>query len=209
MMRRIAQAIDPRDDGHLRRRSILEIAARDFLGQLPAKAGSKGGTGYAGWDLSNVCQAMFWAVLLVSQRRERFAMRLIGQVHRDTRAVMPYGAEKRATKEILDAVPGIDADSLVGFVDVAIVHFRPPNSTGVPLVPGPEAIELLKAAGLRGAMVGELRPEVVEAAWLEAHPPAKNVDRDADTEWKIAQGRAETLLRSWQEKRKSKGRRRI
>ena len=76
-------------------------------------------------------------------------------------------------------------------------------------MPGPEAIELLKAAGLRGAMVGELRPEVVEAAWLEAHPPAKNVDRDADTEWKIAQGRAETLLRSWQEKRKSKGRRRI
>ena len=207
MLRRIAEAIDPRDDGFHRRRSILEVAARDFIKQLPAKSGSKGGAGYAGWDLSNLCQAMFWAMLLISQRRERFAMRLIGQVHRDTQAVRPYGAEKRATKEILEAVPGIDADSLVGFVDVAITQFRPPESTGVPLVPRPEAIELLKAAGLRGAMVGELRPDAVRAAWLDAHPRKNKAKKDPDSQWKIAQGRAETLLNSWRAERKSKGRR--
>lgn len=207
MMRRIAEAIDPRDDGYRRRRSILEIAARDFITKLPAKRGSKGGAGYGGWDLSNLCQALFWAMLLVSQRRERFAMRLIGQVHRDTQAVPPYGAEKRAAREILDAVPGIDADSLIGFADVAIMQFRPPESTGAPLVPRPEAIELLKAVALRGAMVGELRREAVQAAWLEAHPPSSKADRDPDAEWKIAQGRAETLLRRWRDKRKSKGRR--
>lgn len=208
MLRRIAEAIDPRDDGFRRRRSVLEIGARDFLTQLKAQKGSKGGTGYAGWDLSNLCHAMFWAMLLVSKRRDRFAMRLIGQVHRDTLAVRPYTQEKLATQEVLDAVPGIEADSLIGFVDVAITQFRPPKSIGVPLVPRSEAIELLKAAGLRGAMVGELRPGAVRDAWLEAHPVAvgKN-DKGPDSQWKVAQGRAETLLKSWRDKRKGKGRR--
>ncbi|PZC49870.1 MAG: hypothetical protein DK306_000293 [Chloroflexi bacterium] len=204
MMRRIAQAIDPRDAGAVRRRSILEIAARDFLSQLPSKKGSKGGSGYNGWELSNMCQAMFWGMLLISQRRERYAMRLIGQVQRDLHAVSPYLAEKKSAQEILDAVPGVDADSLVGFADVVITQFRPPKSTGAPLVPRPEAIELLKAAGLRGAMVGELRPEAVRASWLEAHPSG---EKDEESQWKVAQGRAEMLLRRWQAKRKSKGRR--
>jgi hypothetical protein len=203
MLRRIAQSIDQGEDGFRQRRSILEVASRDFLSQLPKKSGSKGGEGYSGWDLSNLAQAAFWSTLLLSQRRKRYAMRLIGQVHRDLQALPPYGAEKRATSEVLEAVMGIDADSLVGFVDVAVMAFRPEKSRGAPLVPRVEAIEILKAALLRGAMVGELRPEAVRESWLAAHPSK----READLEWKIAQGRAETLLRSWQEKRKLKGRR--
>ena len=87
MLKRIAEAIDPRDKAPKRRRAIVEIAARDFLSQLPVKTGSKGGTGYDGWKLSNMCDAIFWAMLLLSQRRERFAIRLLGQVHRDTKAL--------------------------------------------------------------------------------------------------------------------------
>ena len=209
MLKRIAEAIDPRDKAPTRRRAIVEIAARDFLSQLPVKTGSKGGTGYDGWKLSNMCDAIFWAMLLLSQRRERFAIRLLGQVHRDTKALRPYVAEKRATKEVLEAVPGIDADSLIGFVDVAITHFRPPSATGAPLVPQPEAIELLKAAGLRGAMVGELRPEAVREAWLTGHRRGHKEPTDDESRWKRAQGRAETLLRSWQATRGSAPRRLI
>ena len=140
MLRRIAESIDPRDKTPKRRRAILEIAARDFLTQLRAKKGSKGGRGYDGWELSRLCDAMFWAMLLLSQRRERYGIRLLGQVHADTKALRPYVAEKRAAKQVLEAVPGIDPDSLIGFVDVAIMHFRPPASTGVPLVPAEEAV---------------------------------------------------------------------
>ena len=209
MLKRIAEAIDPRDKTPKRRRAIVEIAARDFLSQLPVKTGSKGGTGYDGWKLSNMCEAAFWAMLLLSQRRQRFAIRLLGQVHRDTRALRPYVAEKRATKEVLEAVPGIDADSLIGFVDVAITHFRPPSATGAPLVPHAEAVELLKAAGLRGAMVGELRPETVREAWLAGHRRGHKDPKDDESRWKVAQGRAETLMRSWQEQRGSGPRRLI
>lgn len=210
MLKRIAQAIDPRDRApKRRRRAILEIAARDFAGQLPVKTGSKGGTGYDGWKLSNMCHAAFWAMLLLSQRRERFAIRLLGQMYKDTKSLRPYVAEKRATREVLEAVPGIDADSLIGFVDVAITHFRPPKSTGAPLVPYPEAIELLKAAGLRGAMVGELRPEAAREAWLADHPPDRKQSKDDESRWKTAQGRAETLMRRWQATRGSQPRRLI
>ena len=203
MLRRIAEAIDPRADGQRRRRALLVIAAEDFAAQLTAKKGSRGGSGYGGWDLSNMAQAAFWAMLLLSQRRERFTMRLLGQIHRDTAAVPPYTAEKRATREILTAVPGIDADSLVGFVDVAIVQFRPPQSSGTPLVPRAEAVELLKAAALRGAMVGELRPEAARAAWLATQ---EDPTADAEGQWKRAQGRAETLLRRWEAARKGQKR---
>lgn len=207
MLKRFAEAIDPRDKTPKRRRAILEIAARDFATQLTVKTGSKGGTGYDGWKLSNMCHAAFWAMLLLSQRRERFAIRLLGQMYKDTKALRPYVAEKRATLEVLEAVPGIDADSLIGFVDVAITHFRPPASTGAPLVPHPEAIELLKAAGLRGAMVGELRSEAAREAWLAGHERGRKEPRDEESRWKRAQGRAETLLRRWQMTRGSRPRR--
>ena len=209
MLRRIAEAIDPRDKTPKRRRAILEIAARDFLTQLRAKKGSKGGRGYDGWELSRLCDAMFWAMLLLSQRRDRYGIRLLGQVHADTKALRPYVAERRAAKQVLEAVPGIDPDSLIGFVDVAITHFRPPASTGAPLVPAEEAVELLKASGLRGAVVGELRPESAREAWLETHPTRKRPPADPESRWKVAQGRAETLLRRWQEQRGSGPRRLI
>ena len=156
-----------------------------------------------------MCDAMFWAMLLLSQRRDRYGIRLIGQIHADTKALRPYVAEKRAAKEVLAAVPGIDADSLIGFVDVAITHFRPPASTGVPLVPAEEAVELLKASGLRGAVVGELRPESVREAWLTGHRRGHKDAKDDESRWKTAQGRAETVLRRWQEQRGSGPRRLI
>ena len=152
---------------------------------------------------------MFWAMLLLSQRRERYGIRLLGQVHADTKALRPYVAEKRAAKQVLEAVPGIDPDSLIGFVDVAIMHFRPPASTGTPLVPAEEAVELLKASGLRGAMVGELRPESVREAWLAGHRRGHKDPKDDESRWKVAQGRAETLARRWQEQRGSGPRRLI
>ena len=130
MLKRFAEAIDPRDKTPKRRRAILEIAARDFATQLTVKTGSKGGTGYDGWKLSNMCHAAFWAMLLLSQRRERFAIRLLGQMYKDTKALRPYVAEKRATLEVLEAVPGIDADSLIGFVDVAITQLPPAGVDG-------------------------------------------------------------------------------
>lgn len=203
VLRRIASAIDRRSDGARRRRAILQIAASDFLSQLRQRKGSKGGTGYAGWDLSNLAQAAFWSTVLLSQRRERFAMTLLGQAYVDSAAVQPYVQEKRATQEILDATPGIDADSLIGFVDLAVHQFQPPGASGVPLVPRSQAIEILKAALLRGAMVGELRAEVVEGAWVEAHAEARS---QPARHWKTAQGRAETLYRSWRAKRKAQGR---
>ncbi len=204
VLRRIAAAIDRRPQSARRRRSVLHIGANDFLGQLRPQRGRKGGEGYAGWDLSNLAHPVFWSALLLSQRRERFAMTLVAQVHQDTTAVTPYVQEKRATQEILSAIPGIDADSLIGFVDVAIHQFQPPGSSGVPLVPRSDALEILKAALLRGAMVGELRPDPVREAWLASHPEAQS---EPEKHWKTAQGRAETLYRSWREKRRGQGRR--
>ena len=204
VLRRIANAIDRRPGGERHRRSLLHIAATDFLSRLRPQRGSKGGAGYGGWDLSSVAHPAFWSVLLLSQRRERFAMTLLGQIHRDTAAIKPYVQEKRATEEILTATPGIDAESLIGFVDLAVLRFQPAGAAGVPLVPRPEAIEILKAALLRGAMVGELRPDTVREAWLHSHLEAR---QDAERHWKIAQGRAETLHRSWRQKRRRLGRR--
>ena len=111
------------------------MAARDFLGQIRRRRGRKGGEGYAGPDLSRVALPAFWATLLLSQRRKRLAMTLIGEEHKDAAAVRPYLREKQAAREILDAIPGIDAESLVGFVDVAIGQFQPPGASGRPLVP--------------------------------------------------------------------------
>ncbi len=199
VLRRIAAAIDRRPQGYKRRRSILHIAAGDFLKPLKPRKGESGGAGVSGWDLSNVAHPAFWAMLLLSERRERFPMRLLGQLYQDAAAVQPYVAEKRSTQDILNATPGIDADSLIGFVDVAVMQFRPGSATGAPLVPRGQAHEILRAALLRGAMVGELRPEAVEDAWVSAHPESKG---DPERHWKMAQGRAETLYRAWLERRK-------
>ena len=145
-------------------RAILEIAAADFLNRLSRKAGKSGGGGYAGWEVSNLADPAFWAMLLLSQSRRRLAMSLLAQIHSDRAAVRPYVQEKQATQEILAAIPGIDAESLIGFVDVAIAQFQPSGVAGEPLVPPAAAKEILKAALLRGAVVGELRPEAVPAA---------------------------------------------
>ena len=204
VLRRIASAIDPRTQGARRRRSILNIAADDFLAPLRPRRGSKGGDGYGGWDLTRVAEPAFWAALLLSQRRERFTMTLLGQIHRDAAAVGPYVAEKRATLDILEAIPSIDADSLIGFVNVAVMQYQPPGSSGEPLVPIPDAQEILKATIVRGAMVGELRPEAAREAWLAAHPP--RAGKEAEPEWKTAQGRAETLYQSWQARRRGERR---
>ncbi len=90
VLRRIAGAIDRRPTGARQRRAILQIAAADYLSKLRIRQGRAGGEGYAGWDLSNLTHPAFWSAVLLSQRRERFSMRLLGQIHADAAAVAPY-----------------------------------------------------------------------------------------------------------------------
>jgi hypothetical protein len=206
VLRRIAEAIDRRPQGYHRRRSILYIAAADFARPLRTRTGAAGTAGVSGWDLSNVAEPAFWSTLLLSLRRRRFAMTLLGQVHLDTAAVPPYAAEKRSAQEVLSATEGIDVDSLVGFVEVAVMRFRPAGTTGAPLVPRDQAQEILRAVLLRGAMVGELRPEAARGAWLASHPESAS---DPERHWKRAQAHAEELYRSWRGKRKQSPRRLI
>lgn len=208
VLRRIAEAIDRRPQTGRMRRSVLQIAAQDFAQQLAAKTGRSGAAGVSGWDLSNLSHAAFWTMLLLSQRRRRFAMTLLGQTHADAAAVPPYVQERRAANEILEALGKIEADSLIGFVDVAVTRFQPPNTAGPPLVPLDQARQILRAALLRGAIVGELRSAGAPAAWQEAHP-ATVEELGAERAWKKAQGRAEMLLQGWQQQRRGQGRRLI
>ena len=206
VLRRIAEAIDRRPNTARVRRSILQLAADDFVKQLPQRKGRSGNWGVSGWDVSNLAHPAFWSMALLSQRRQRFAMTLIGQVYIDQAAVQPYVQEKRAAEQVLDSLDGIDADSLVGFVDAAVMLFQPPNATGAPLVPADQAAEILRLALLRGAMVGELRSDQVRAAWSAAHPDQVE-QHGPEVAWKKAQGRAEMLLEGWSQSRRSQGRR--
>ncbi len=208
VLRRIAEAIDRRPNTYRVRRSILQIAADDFATQLPRKKGRSGAWGVSGWDISNLAHPAFWGMALLSQRRQRFAMTLIGQVYQDRAAVQPYVQEKRATEQVLHGLDGIDADSLVGFVDAAVMLFQPPGSSGAPLVPADQATEILRLALLRGAMVGELRPDDLRDAWNQAHPDQVN-QHGSEVAWKKAQGRAEMLLEGWNQTRRGQGRRLI
>lgn len=208
MLRRIAEAIDRRPNTYRVRRSILQIAADDFVAQLPKKKGRSGAWGVSGWDVSNLSHPAFWAMALLSQRRERYAMRLLSQIHQDQAAVQPYVQEKRSAEQVLRSLDGVDADSLVGFVDAAVMLFQPAGSSSAPLLPNDQAAEILRLALLRGAMVGELRPEEVRAAWTGAHPDQIE-EHGPEVAWKKAQGRAEMLLAGWQEVRVGQGRRLI
>ena len=208
VLRRIAEAIDRRPNTYRVRRSLLQIAADDFTTQLPKKKGRSGAWGVSGWDLSNLAHPAFWSMALLSQRRDRFAMTLIGQVYQDRAAVQPYVQEKRSTEQVLDSLNGIDPDSLVGFVDAAVMLFQPPGATGAPLVPTDQATEILRLALLRGAMVGELRTEEIRDAWTEAHPDQVH-EHGPEVAWKKAQGRAEMLLEGWSQVRRGQGRRLI
>ncbi len=208
VLRRIAEAIDRRPSTGRVRRSILQIAAADFISQLPQRRGRSGATGVSGWDLSNLAHPAFWSMALLSQRRDRFAITLLGQIHQDQAAVQPYVQEKRATEQVLKALDAIDPDSLVGFVDAAVMLFQPPGSSGAPLVPGDQATEILRLALLRGAMVGELRSDDVQSAWQAAHPD-QVAEHSAEIAWKKAQGRAEMLLDGWNRDRRGQGRRLI
>lgn len=206
VLRRIAEAIDRRPNTYNARRSILQIAANDFVTQLPKRKGRSGAWGVSGWDVSNLAHPAFWSMTLLSQRRKRFAMTLIGQIYQDQAAVQPYVQEKRSTEQVLTSLEGIDPDSLVGFVDAAVMLFQPPGASGAPLVPADQAGEILRLALLRGAMVGELRPEEVREAWSIAHPDQVN-QHGPEVAWKKAQGRAEMLLEGWTKDRKGQGRR--
>ena len=208
VLRRIAEAIDRRPNTYRVNRSVLQIAAEDFTKQLPKKKGRSGALGVSGWDLSNLSQPAFWCMALLSQRRERFAMTLIGQIYQDQAAVQPYVQEKRSTEQVLQGLDGIDPDSLVGFVDAAVMLFQPPGTSGAPLVPTDQATEILRLALLRGAMVGELRPIDIRAAWTDAHPDQVE-QYGSEVAWKKAQGRAEMLCQGWNESRRGKGRRLI
>ena len=208
VLRRIAEAIDRRPNTYRVRRSILQIAADDFASQLPRKKGRSGAWGVSGWDISNLAHPAFWSMALLSQRRQRFAMTLIGQVYQDQAAVQPYVQEKRATEQVLHGFEAIDPDSLVGFVDAAVMLFQPPGSSGAPLVPADQATEILRLALLRGAMVGELRPEELRDAWNNAHPDQVQ-QHGPEVAWKKAQGRAEMLYEAWTNTRKGQGRRLI
>ncbi len=208
VLRRIAEAIDRRPQSGRVRRSILAIAAQDFSSQLPQKRGRSGAVGASGWDISNLAHPAFWTMALLSQRRERFAMTLLGQIYVDRAAVTPYVQEKRAAEQVLNAIGTVDPDSLVGFVDAAVMLFQPPGSSGAPLVPLDQASEILRLALLRGAMVGELRPDEIAAAWSTAHPD-QLAELGGERAWKKAQGRAEMLFQDWQQTRRGAGRRLI
>ncbi|MDE2987305.1 MAG: hypothetical protein OXT70_04535 [Chloroflexota bacterium] len=208
VLRRIAEAIDRRPNTYRVRRSILQIAADEFVTQLPKRKGRSGAWGVSGWDVCNLAHPAFWCMALVSQRRQRYAMTLIGQVHQDQAAVQPYVQEKRATEQVLHGLQGIDPDSLVGFVDSAVMLFQPPGASGAPLVPADQATEIVRLALLRGAMVGELRPDEVRDAWNQAHPDQLD-QHGPEVAWKKAQGRAEMLLQSWTQTRRGQGRRLI
>ncbi len=208
VLRRIAEAIDRRPNTYRVRRSVLQLASDDFVKQLPKRKGRSGSWGVSGWDVTNLAHPAFWSMALLSQRRQRYAMTLIGQIYQDQAAVQPYVQEKRATQQVLASLEGIEPDSLVGFVDAAVMLFQPPGSSGAPLIPADQASEILRLALLRGAMVGELRPDEVRDAWSVAHPD--QVERHgAEVAWKKAQGRAEMLLQGWNEARRSQGRRLI
>ena len=187
---------------------MLHIAADDFVGQLPKRKGRSGNWGVSGWDVCNLAHPAFWSMALLSERRERYAMRLIGQLYQDQQAVQPFVQEKRATEQVLVGLEGIEADSLVGFVDAAVMLFQPKGSSGAPLVPADQAAEILRLALLRGAMVGELRQAEVRDAWTAAHPDQVQ-EWGAEVAWKKAQGRAEMLLQGWQQVRAGQGRRLI
>ena len=208
VLRRIAEAIDRRPNTYRVRRSILQIAADDFVTQLPSKKGRSGAWGVSGWDVCNLAHPAFWSMALLSQRRQRFAMTLIGQIYQDQAAVQPYVQEKRAAEQVLHGLDGIDPDSLVGFVDAAVMLFQPPASSGAPLVPSDQAAEILRLALLRGAMVGELRPDEVRSAWSDAHPDQIE-QHGGEVAWKKAQGRAEMLFQAWNDIRRGQGRRLI
>ncbi len=206
MLRRIAEAIDRRPNTARLRRSLLQLAADDFAAQLPRRTGRTGAWGVSGWDVCNLAHPAFWSMALLSQRRTRFAMTLLSQIHADRAAVQPYVQEKRATEQVLDGLGGIDPDSLVGFVDAAVMLFQPPGTSGAPLVPADQATEILRLALLRGAMVGELRPNEVREAWAVAYPDQVQ-QHGAELAWKKAQGRAEMLLEGWAQSRRARGRR--
>ena len=208
VLRRIAEAIDRRPNTYRVRRSILQIASEDFVKQLPKKKGRSGAWGVSGWDLSNLAHPAFWSMALLSQRRQRFAMTLLGQIYQDQAAVQPYVQEKRAAQQVLTGLEGIEPDSLVGFVDAAVMMFQPPGASGAPLIPNDQAAEILRLALLRGAMVGELRAEEVREAWSVAHPDQIE-QHGTEVAWKKAQGRAEMLLQGWNESRRAQGRRLI
>ena len=202
VFRRFAKALIHEDDVRRRRRTVLEIGAQEFLAKLRVRQGRKGGKGYGGWELCAIAEPAFWSTLLLSQRRDRFAMRLLSQQYPGTAAVAPYVKEKKAAQEILDAIPGLDADSLIGFADVAISQFQPAGAQGEPLVPQTAALEILKAVLLRGAIVGELRAAAARDAWIAAHPDAQP---DPDRHWRSAQGKAESLYQGWSKTRGRKG----
>ena len=197
VLRRIAEAIDRRPNTYNARRSILQIAANDFVTQLPKRKGRSGARGVSGWDVSNLAHPAFWSMTLLSQRRKRFAMTLIGQIYQDQAAVQPYVQEKRSTEQVLTSLEGIDPDSLVGFVDAAVMLFQPPGASGAPLVPNDQAGEILRLALLRGAMVGELRPEEVRPG--QSPTPTSQPTCEAGP-------RAEPKS-SWTKDRKGQGRR--
>ena len=206
VLRRIADAIDRRPQTGRERRAVLQIAAHEFAQQLPDKRGKSGGAGVSGWDVANLAHPAFWAMALLSQRRQRFAMTLLGQLHVDQAAVQPYVQEKRAAEQVLQALNGVDPDSLVGFVDAAVMLFQPAGSSGAPLLPRDQAAQILQLALLRGAMVGELRPDAIEPAWRDAHPD-QVAEHGAERAWKKAQGRAEMLFAEWSQRRRQMGRR--
>lgn len=204
LLRRLADALERPAKGRPGR-AVLQVAATDFLTQLQPRAQRDVARDYPGWELSDLARPAFWSCLLLSQRRDEFALRLLREVHPVPATAQRYVEEKRATQEILDAIAAIDVESLLGFADLAVQRFQPAGSAAAaPVVPRASALEILEAALLRGAMVGELRPEAVEGAWLGSHPEASE---EPDRHWKMAQGRAESLYSGWQATRQGRKRR--
>ena len=208
VLRRIAEAIDRRPNTYRVRRSILQIAADDFAAQLPKKKGRSGAWGVSGWDVSNLAHPAFWSMALLSQRRRRFAMSLIGQVYQDQAAVQPYVQEKRAAEQVLRGLDGVDPDSLVGFVDAAVMLFQPPGASGAPSSP-PIRPPRFSASRYSEAPWSESSARTKSETPGTPHTPDQVDQHGDEVAWKKAQGRAEMLFQGWSELRRGQGRRLI
>ena len=171
VLRRIASAMEPRTQGARRRRSICLSPPTTSWRPCARIAAAKAVTATAAGDLSRVAAPAFWASLLLSQRRERFTMTLLGQIHRDAAAVRPLRRRKTGHARHPGGNP-LDRRRLAD-------RLRQRRCDAVPAAgivrgaacPDPDAQEILNATIVRGAMVGELRPEAAREAWLAAHPP--------------------------------------
>ena len=200
VLRRIADALDRNANTTQRTRSVLQTATIEFLDTLPKQRGHLGGNGSGGCELSNLCQAAFWTMAILSHNHEKLTIQLLKEIHPEKRAYTSYEEEKVKAEDILKSIGFIEPDSLIGFVDIAIYQFQPNGNSGEPLIPQYPATEILKSVLLRGAITGELCTDQIQDAWYTAHAASR---ARLPIDWEVASSSAERLYQNWRLNRKT------